>query len=117
MAQHGAALGGGQVGVRERLCTGRLWAWNGLQGSGHSSELPELREHWLSDVEIGFGWCCVEPGVGLGDPCGSLPTLWFCGSNCVCPSGVFKISEGMGALVTLGREPPVSTYCNFWTGS
>ena len=21
-----------------------------------------------------FGWCCVEPGVGLSDPCGSLPT-------------------------------------------
>jgi len=66
---------------------------------------------------LDFGWSCVKPGVGLGDPCGSLPTLWFCGSNCVCPSGVFKISEGMGALVTLGREPPVSTYCNFWTGS
>ena len=26
----------------------------------------------LSD--IGFGWFCVEPGVGLGDPCGSLTT-------------------------------------------
>lgn len=20
-----------------------------------------------------FGWCCVEPGVGLHDPCGSVP--------------------------------------------
>jgi len=23
---------------------------------------------------LNFVWSCVEPGVGLGDPCGSLPT-------------------------------------------
>jgi len=29
---------------------------------------------------FGFGWCCVEPGVGLDDPCGPLLTRdipWF----------------------------------------
>ena len=27
----------------------------------------------LSDIGFGFGWSCVEPGVGLDDPCRSLP--------------------------------------------
>lgn len=34
-----------------------------------------------SAVGLGCGWCCAEPGVGLGDPWGLLPTqnvLWFC---------------------------------------
>jgi len=28
----------------------------------------------LSDTGFGFGWSGVEPGVGFGDLCGSLPT-------------------------------------------
>ena len=39
-------------------------------------------QHWssgstetaLSAIGIGFGWCCVEPRFGAGDPCESLPT-------------------------------------------
>lgn len=26
----------------------------------------------LSDIGFDFGWCCMEPGVELSDPCGSL---------------------------------------------
>lgn len=27
-----------------------------------------------SDIVFGFGWCCVEPGVGFDDPCRFLLT-------------------------------------------
>ena len=50
------------------------------EGGGHSPEC------WSSGSaghcsDIGFGWCCVGPGVGLCGPCGSLPIgdiLWLC---------------------------------------
>lgn len=53
------------------------------QGSGHGSKLLEFKES-LDDSQtqgLHFGWFCVEPGVGLNDSCGSLPTgdtLQFC---------------------------------------
>ena len=34
-----------------------------------------------------FGWFCVEPGVGLNDPDGSLPTQdvpWVCDLHLIC---------------------------------
>jgi len=46
------------------------------QGSGCSTKLPEFQE--CLDVALRlsllFGCSCVELGVGLNDPCGSLPT-------------------------------------------
>jgi len=45
------------------------------------SEQLELREHWDNTTAIGFGWCCVGPGVGLGDPRASFPVLSFCDSH------------------------------------
>jgi len=44
------------------------------QGSGHSLKLPELRQHWDNALRHRVWWCCMEPGVGLYDPFGSLPT-------------------------------------------
>jgi len=43
----------------------------------------QLRECWnttLGHRAWTVGWPCIEPGVGLSNPCGSLPTrdaLWF----------------------------------------
>ena len=54
-----------QLGVRERGCTRERWAWNMMHRVfGQHSQTKD------SNV----GWSCVEPGVGLDDPCGSLPT-------------------------------------------
>jgi len=46
------------------------------QGSGHSPKLPEFKKHLDSGLKysLNFGWSYVEPGVGLDDPCESLPT-------------------------------------------
>lgn len=41
------------------------------QGSGHG---PKCWSSVLSNTGFEFGWSCVEPRVGLNDPCGSLPT-------------------------------------------
>lgn len=46
----------------------------------HLTEISDfsnlLRNIWtiLSDTGFGFECTCAEPGVGLGDPCGPLPT-------------------------------------------
>ena len=61
--RHGAVSGEGQLGVRDRVCARGRW-------DGHS--LPEFRTV-LSGLDLNFGWCCVESGSGLSDPCGSLP--------------------------------------------
>jgi len=29
---------------------------------------------WIGLGRLDFGWFCAEPGVGLDDPCRSLPT-------------------------------------------
>lgn len=47
------------------------WAWNKLC-SGHSPELQEFKENsgQLSQIYgLIFGCSCLEPGVGLSDPC------------------------------------------------
>lgn len=48
-----------------------------VEGSGHGTELLELRKHCLRQHSqthgLIFGWCCTEPGVGLHNPYGSLP--------------------------------------------
>lgn len=53
----------GMVGFTFNLSTSWHWVWT-----------------MLLDVWTDFGWSCVEPGVGLDDPYGPLPTwdiLWF----------------------------------------
>ena len=73
------------MGVRDRLCTRGQWAWNGLPRAVGTARVPEFRERLDSAQTLGLnvGWCCVEPGVGLSDPYGSLPT-W--GILCFCDS-------------------------------
>ena len=46
------------------------------QGSGHSPKLPEFKKHLGSGLKysLNFGWSYVEPGAGLRDPYGDLPT-------------------------------------------
>jgi len=53
------------------------------QGSGHGPNTRAQVSIWTQLSDIGFGWSYVEPRVGLGDPCRSLPTqdiLQFCDS-------------------------------------
>lgn len=47
----------------------------GFPGLWAEPQVPELRV-WtkLSDIGFDFGRCCVKPGVGHHDPCGSLST-------------------------------------------
>ena len=53
------------------------------QGSGNGTELAgvqEVSEQCSQTYNLISGWSCVEPGVGLDDPYGSIPTqdiLWF----------------------------------------
>jgi len=62
------------------------------EGGGHGLGCPgQWAQPQTAGVQWAFGhcsqiqgldlrWCCVEPGVGLSDPCGSFPTqdiLWF----------------------------------------
>ena len=52
--------------------------WCSLGAVGTDPVL-ELREHLGTALRHRVGWSCVEPGVGLSDPYGSLPTqdiLW-----------------------------------------
>ena len=47
------------------------------QGSGHGTELVRVQgvSGQCSQTHgLIFGWCCMEQGVGLYDPYGSLPT-------------------------------------------
>ena len=47
------------------------------QGNSHGTELARVQEtsgQHSQTYDLIFGWSCVEPGVGLSDPCGSLPT-------------------------------------------
>jgi len=75
---HGLASGEGQVGVRERFCTRGQWAWNKLpRAMGTASSCRSSTSFWtpLSDTGFDFGWFPTpQPGVGISDPCGSLPT-------------------------------------------
>lgn len=52
------------------------------QGSGHGPRLSEFKEclHSICTQGLNFGCSCVEPRVGLTDPCRSFPTqyiIWF----------------------------------------
>ena len=67
----------GQLEVRERFCTRRQWAWNGLPRAVGMAPSARVQGDFgqLSQTEgLDFGWCCEEPEVGLGDPSKSPPT-------------------------------------------
>jgi len=44
------------------------------QGCGHGPELKKRLDNAFRRKGWNWGWCSVEPGVELGDPCESLPT-------------------------------------------
>lgn len=86
-------LVGGGAALISALCgTGMARSWAGGPavlgpgGGGLSPGLPELREHRDAALSRRV-W--VVPGVGPGDPCGSLPArdvLWFLEVPCCwCP--------------------------------
>ena len=66
----GGAAGGWGQGLHRRA----VGMERAAQGCGHGPECRSSRSVWtaLSDIGFDLGWCCVEPGVGLSDPCGSL---------------------------------------------
>lgn len=49
-----------------------------VQGSGYGPELSEFKKH-LNNIlrpqtsDLNLGWSCVNPGIGLADPCGPFP--------------------------------------------
>lgn len=50
------------------------------QGVQLRGSFPQFLGTTYSDIGFSFGWSCIEPGVGLSDPCGLLRTqdiLWF----------------------------------------
>lgn len=67
---------------RKRFLTGG-WSSTGtvsqspMTSSGHGTELNGVQEVFAQHSvtqSLNFGWLCVDPGVGLKDPYGSLPT-------------------------------------------
>ena len=48
---------------------------NGCMAAQGSGRCPSVSSGsvWTALSDIGFGWCCVEPGVGFSGPRGSLP--------------------------------------------
>mgnify|MGYP001859384664 FL=1 len=49
---------------------------SGQQSRPQAAGVPEAFGQCSQTQGLNFGWSCVEPGVGLDDPCGSIPT-WF----------------------------------------
>jgi len=85
------------------------WA---AQGCGHG---PECRSSTLSDIGFDLGWWCVEPGVGLHDSCGSLPTCIFYGSVTPYPPPreevlILRLSE-LGHMIGISYQP----HEHYWT--
>ena len=68
----GGAAGGEGRGLHQRA----VGMERAAQGSGHGPKGRSSGSAWtaLSDIEFGFWVVLCGDGVGLGDPCGSLPT-------------------------------------------
>ena len=72
------------LGTKKKFFT-REWSSTGTGSPGHSTELAEVQEvtlsrHCSEAYGLIFGWSCVDPGVILKNPYGSLPTQdipWF----------------------------------------
>ena len=58
----GCASEGGGHGTG---CTGQ---WAQPRGNGDQGAFGQRSQ----TLGLDFGWCCVEPGAGLNDPCGHL---------------------------------------------
>lgn len=75
----------GEAAQQDVFCPRGWWTWNGLPRA--AGLILTCWNSWcvgalLSDIGVGFAWCCVKPGVGLSDPSESFPTwdvLWFYG--------------------------------------
>ena len=67
-----------RLGVRKSFFTSREVGGHGTGSPGQWAwpQVSKFKEH--SDItfrhRFEFWWCCVEPGVGHDEPCGSLPT-------------------------------------------
>jgi len=66
------------VGYEEKVFH---WGWSGTgtdlpgqQSRCQNAGVQEACGQCSQTYGLIFGWSCVEPGVGLSDPCGSLPT-------------------------------------------
>lgn len=44
-----------------------------LQGSDCGLKLTEFKKHLDNTLSLNIGWSCVQPGIGLDNPSGSLP--------------------------------------------
>ena len=80
--RHGAGTEEGQAGCQEKILhpDGGRALGQAPQGSSHSTEPAGAQEVFgqHSQTHGLFFWgSCMEPGVGLDDPCGSLPTLYI----------------------------------------
>lgn len=65
------------IGQQDVFCPRGLRSWNGLPraaGMILSCQGSRCVGALLSDIGVGFAWCCMKPGVGLGDPSGSFST-------------------------------------------
>lgn len=76
--EKGTALCDRQAGSQEKVLLQRIvQSWNRLPGAvvtatscWSSGRLGQCSQKY----GLIFGWCCVEPGIGLNDPCWPLPT-------------------------------------------
>lgn len=60
--------GESQVGCYEKIIYQRVALEQVAQDNGHGPELPEFKMHFgqcSQIVGLDFGWCCIEPEVGL----------------------------------------------------
>lgn len=67
-----------RLDIKNRFCTSVWWVWNRLPRVCHGTKLATVQavSGQLSQTyRLILGRSCVEPGVGINNPCGSLPTL------------------------------------------
>lgn len=67
-----------RLDIKNRFCTSVWWVWNRLPRVCHGTKLAIVQavSGQLSQTyRLILGRSCVEPGVGINNPCGSLPTL------------------------------------------
>ena len=79
--RHGAGTGEGQAVYQEKVLhpEGCWTLGQAPQGRGHHhpARVPEALGQRSQTHGLIFGWSFEDPGVGLDDPCRSLPTQIF----------------------------------------